>query len=198
MNKKQLVELVAVLPDWIRVDIIKVPEFMEAIASYPYERTEVAIYKLIRKAYEDMDRSNGLFFLSGKIVRSVEEHIYGEAKTPRQKILVKSEYEDQLYIVDAMIIIGEDYVQHLMNSKPFIKEARKHTYIRTIHDAYEVFSVVFFRMIRSGYKTGKEWQKREYFKFRNIANRFSKIIYDDKDAWRIDYSKRYGRFIDLP
>ena len=178
--------------------ILKVPEFRSRIYLQRDAPSDEAIYALIKSAYDNMDRSNPLFFYSCKAVREVETNLFGKPITPYAEVILQENDKDLAYLIGILEPIGKDYIQSLMLNRPFLRAVRNHGEIHDLQEAYSVFSVVFFRMVRSGYKSGKkQWQVDTYYRFRAIAMRFCIILYDDPDQWRMQYAKRYDRFIKL-
>lgn len=166
--------------------LLLTPPFLDVLLAYEGELDDETVCKIVCDTALATSVFNPSYCNVYKEARHVYNDVYGEIPLflyPRAHTLPG--FEDQMYLLEVLDPLSYHSKRVLLAHICFLKTAREFGIVKNIQSAYLVFEKVFFDMIRRKYRFSKSEMKRnQYMVFRNIADEFCRIVFEDPTVWR--------------
>lgn len=166
--------------------LVHTPPFLPLFEAFDGELNDENVCKVVCNAVIKISVFDPKFKKAYRIARCIYNDVYHEIPLYLYpKAQVPSGYEDQAYLADVLEALSYDSKRVLLAHTGFLDAARRYGTIKDIQTAYLVFESVFFKMIWRRFRTSKyEDQRNQYLVFRNIADEFCELVFEDKSVWR--------------
>lgn len=198
--------------------IALVPEYIEALKAYTGSLDDDSVYEVIKGTFKNMLADGKGYRTARDAMNKISKDVKGDSFAWQYKNdnilgeksievfeflssinkvkdftpIIDDNNKDLAYLFDVCTIPPRT-IQKIISTEILSNEFRKYGEVSDDKEAYEVFSNVFFPIVRKGYKTSNDEDKRRlYYRLRAIAQKFSKVIYGDDLSWHNDYQKKYS------
>ena len=166
--------------------LVRTPPLLDVLKAYRGDLNDETVCKIICDTALGLSVFDPQYRKTYRMARCIYNDVHKEIPIwLYKKAQVPAGYEDQSYLLDILSPLGYHSKRVLLAHTGFLDAARKHRTIADIQTAYLVFESVFFQMIRRRFrKSRSEEQRNQYMVFRNIADEFCTIVFEDKTVWR--------------
>lgn len=105
-------------------------------------------------------------------------------------IFVPENNENMAYLLDICVDLSYETKIHLVSDPGIVKWLRKHDKANNLQEVYEIVKVLFFKVIRHGWKNSDRIEEnRLYLRLRRMIMDFSLVLFNDERHWHKEYQK---------